>query len=99
MKGDMLIGPHPIIAANIPGHPELWLIIGFQTKKEDPAEAQKEHRAVERQLKVFGIKGVLPAEKDIFVFLEPGCPSWAEGLVANYLNWIYTGKGEMEAAV
>ena len=98
MKGDMLIGPYPIIAGDIPGQPEIWLEICVQTKEQGTAEAQKERRAVEGQLKAFGMKGVLSPEQDIFIFLEPDCPSWAGNLVTNFLEWIRTGEGEIEVS-
>lgn len=93
----LVIRPHPVVAGDVPGHPELWVMIITQPKETDPIEAEHERGEIEEMLRVMGgVKGSIRPEQDIFLILEPEAPVWAMNLLRNYLEFIRTGEGSME---
>jgi hypothetical protein len=94
--GVLLIRPHPVVAGDVPGHPELWVMVGAQPKKTDPVEAERERAGTVKLLRLMGFKGRIRPEQDILLLIEPNAPRWAERLVQNYVQFICTGEGSME---
>ena len=96
LKGWLFIRPHAVVAGDIAGHPELWLMILAQPKAVDPIEAKREWRGMVKVLRLMGQKGPIDPEQDILVMIEPTAPRWALPLIGNYLEFIRTGEGEMK---
>ena len=95
--GALIIRPHPVVAGDVAGHPELWVFIVAQPKETDPIEVERERREMEEVLRVMGdVKGPIDPDQDIIVIMEPKFPRWALRLIKNYLEWIRTGEGAME---
>lgn len=94
-EGALIIRAHPVVAADIAGHPELWVWIGAQPKQTDPVEVKRELDEMAEELRRVGVKGPLDPEQDILVILEPTAPKWAWRLVGNYMEFIRTGEGSM----
>ena len=96
LKGGLVIRPHALVAGDIAGHPELWLMILAQPKAVDPIEAKREWRGMVKVLRLMGCKGSIDPKQDIMVMIEPPAPGWALPLIGNYLEFIRTGQGEMK---
>ena len=96
-KGALIIRPHALVAGDVAGHPELWVMIGAQPKETDPIEVERERSEMEEILRLMGgyNKSIRP-DQDIFLIIEPKAPRWAGNLVGNYLEFIRTGEGAME---
>lgn len=96
-KGMLLVSPHPLVAGDVVGHPELWVMIVAQLKATDPVEARRERKEMAEAMRLLGeYKGRIRPDQDIFLVLEPKAPEWAGRLLANYLEFLCTGEGEME---
>mgnify|MGYP001591351194 CR=1 FL=1 len=96
VNGGLIIRPHAVVAGDIAGHPELWVMIGAEPKETDPVEAKRKWRAMKKTLRLLGQKGPITPEQDILVLIEPTAPRWALRLLENYLEFIRTGEGAME---
>lgn len=97
--GALIIGPHPVVAGDVSGYPELWVWIAAQPKKTDPIEVKLELDEMAKILRLAGSMGPINPEQDIIVILQPNGPKWAGRLVGNYLEFIRTGEGAMEPRV
>ena len=96
LGGELVITPHALVAGDIAGNPELWVMIVAQPKATSPIEVKRERREMVRALRRFGQKGSIRPDQDILVLLEPNAPKWAGRLVANYMEFIRTGEGAMK---
>ena len=96
LKGAVMISPHALVAADIVGHPEVWVMIVAQLKATDPIEVGDERREMGKILRFLGDYEPLDGDQDIFIVMEPNSPEWAARLATNYLHFLVTGEVAME---
>lgn len=94
-EGGLVVAPHPLVASNIAGHSELWVMVVACLKGSD---AEVERAEMTRLLRAGGYEKRISPAQDILIILEPEAPKWAGRLIANYVQWICTGEGETEVS-
>ena len=94
--GLLIISPHALVAGDIVGHPEVWVMIMAHPKETDSVESERERGELAELLRLMGQNEPLCPEQDILVIIEPNAPRWTATLVGNYLEFIRTGEGVVE---